>query len=193
QTYGPWSVMMDTGNLILQATTPRYVVRGVTLNPEPVDPTAFVFETARPWSWWGSGTVAINSGHFNAQRFTLSRPTRIDRVSTWLWGPGGHGTVFAAIFPLASANANPPTPQHPQFEQLPLASTVLSGPPTSEEVHADFDNVELPPGHYALVLGSGHFGATGERSMLTIADAVVVPGTLRLFLPQSPVWLYISE
>lgn len=193
RSHGPYSVNLSTGNLTLQGTQTRFFVRGQILAPSSIDPTDFVFQTTRPWAWWGSGSLAINTTTFLGQRFTLTRPARIGRVSTWVWGHpagGGHGEIFAAIFPIAHANAFPPVPSHPDFESQALASALIAHQPVTEEYHADFADTELPPGHYALVFGSGRFGASGQVNLLAIGDEFVAPGALWHLSAQSPSWFH---
>lgn len=111
QSYGPYSVHLDTGVSVLQATSPRFIVRGVVTDDRPIDDSAFVFETAAPWAWGGSAFSAINSNHFTGQRFTLTRPTRLDRISVWVAGQPTGATAFAAVVPIATADSYPPPAQ----------------------------------------------------------------------------------
>ena len=191
QSWGPYSVNTSSGQLVLQGTTARLFVRGQLLPSEPPPAGGFLLETARPAAWWGSSYVSLREGLFVGRRFTLTRPARLDRVSTWLYVPSE--PVFAAIFPLASAGSLPPLPTNPDFENLALAGALTETASFPEECSADFGGLELPAGHYALVLGTGKFGATGSGGVITVSDEIVTPGSLYIDLDQSSSWFQQSS
>jgi hypothetical protein len=174
QTWGPYSVRRDGNQMVLQAATTRYLVLGYALPPEPPPATDFLFETVRPHAWWGSGLMELDT--YIGTRFTIDRPTRIDRVSTWMGY--GSGSVFAAILPLPSATAYPPEPQSPAFEASMIASAVIDIGHPVEEYGADFGGLMLAPGHYALVFGANRFGASGMGSLITVDDSIAHPDTI---------------
>ena len=107
---------------------------------------------------------------FAGVRFELTQPVITTEI-------GGHfvapvvGTFFGAIIALNDAN------DFPDSEDLSstdvLGNTLLTFPVLSDEVYGDL-NLSLDPGWYALVFGSGLFGATTNggavRNGLDIGD-----------------------
>lgn len=191
RTYGPWTMNMASGSMVLQQTSVRIFLRGQPIEPAPVDPTRFLWQTVEPWAWGVTAYYRMDNQNFAAQRFTLNRPTRIDRVGVW-GGYMGHGTGFVAIFPLQSANDLPPHPNDPLLEQKALASALITSQSFTEELFADFGGIELPPGHYGMIVGSGRFGADGAIYLVYLEDGVIVPTTLR-YEPQFPGWLNLTS
>ncbi|MCK9490138.1 MAG: hypothetical protein M0Q42_12250 [Xanthomonadales bacterium] len=184
QSRGPYSVNPVTGNITTHQARLRLFVSGHWLPPEPVSTRAFMIESARPWAWTSGGTN-INASNTYVMRFNLERSTRIDQVDTWLMGSSG--TLYGAIFPLAGSWARPPLPTSAGFADQAIASTLIAGQPGYRKASASFDDVLLPPGEYALVLGSGHFGASGSATILRAEDHVL--GVQMLLYPGSgPVW-----
>lgn len=174
QSWGPYSVNTTTGAANLNASRTRFMVHGTLLPPLPLPADRFLHETARPWAWWDGYLEAIGDGESLAVRFSLDRTTHIERVDTWLYRISG--SVHAAIFPLASANAPLPDPQHPDYAAQAVASGLLHGEPGWPDEYGVELDVLLPPGDYALVLGSDQFGASGTAAAMAIDDHVVVPG-----------------
>jgi hypothetical protein len=128
-------------------------------------PAATIFEsgtlgpTGVPFSDLG-GTVPgtnVNPFVFPGVRFELAQPVITSQI-------GGHfaeenaGTFFGAIVKLDDAN------DFPNSNDLStpdvLGATTLAFPNPSAEVFGDL-NRALDPGWYALVFGSGLFGASG--------------------------------
>jgi hypothetical protein len=107
------------------------------------------------------GTVPgtnISSTVFAGVRFEVTQPAVISKV-------GGHfverfaGTFFGAIVKLNDATDFPDSIDLSTADLL--GKTTLIFPNPSTEVFGDL-NLSLNPGWYALVFGSGLFGATGQ-------------------------------
>lgn len=176
RSVGPYTVNATTNARTLQGATTRYVVFGEELSPLPPPDSRYLFETAGPATWWLSQSFTLGGNQIMGSRFSLSEPIRIERVAAWLGQ--GSGTLFAAIFPLSGPSGNPPSPGSASFESSAVASAVFAAKPTSDEVEVDFGGLTLPPGHYALVFGSGRFGASGSAGMMVVDEQIIVPGSL---------------
>jgi len=112
----------------------------------------------------GSGTAPGGSGVtanvFSGVRFQLSKPVKITRV-------GGHfvddtrtdSTFFGALARLESDTDFPDSGDLSTPDVV--GETTLAFPDPSTEVFGDLELL-LEPGWYALVFGSGLFGATGS-------------------------------
>jgi hypothetical protein len=95
-------------------------------------------------------------------RFQVGSTVQVDHI-------GGHlsvavGEIFGAIIPLPPGNTALPALPPSQIAALALAETTFTGPSHSADVLVPL-SVVLPPGNYALVFGSGQFGATGQGNM----------------------------
>jgi len=107
-----------------------------------------------------SGGYTLSTEQFLASRFTLSQSSTVTAIGG---GIGGNGTLFGAIIPLSSPTE---TPSYLPYD-LPsyaLGFTVFNAPFGT----ADFTtplSLSLNAGTYALVFGSGLFGATGSGFM----------------------------
>lgn len=181
---GTYSVDPATGATVTHLPRFRLFVAGHWLAPEPQSPQAFVVASAEPWAWTSGGTT-LDAGNTYAMRFHLEHSTRIGQVDTWLMNASG--SFYAAIFPLAGSWARPPLPNSAGFADQAIASTLIAGQPGFHKASATFDDVLLPPGEYALVLGSGHFGASGSATILRAEDQVL--GVTMYWYPNSgPLW-----
>jgi hypothetical protein len=112
----------------------------------------------------------IGAEQFVGTRFHLANPTEVQQVGGAFFSSG---TIFGGIFALSGPTA---FPSGNPFDVAPLALTVF------EAQYSPFDwdirtplNVTLAPGDYALVFGSGLYGATGVGSASTIN--IDVPGS----------------
>jgi len=106
-----------------------------------------------------TGGTAIDATTYQGARFHLDEPMVIDEIGGHLVGSGD---VFGIITRLSGPGAYPPGPPFGPgdvafFATLPLDSS-------SDDVRASC-NIALQPGDYALIFGSGGFGATGTGAM----------------------------
>jgi hypothetical protein len=116
--------------------------------------------TGVSWPDLANGTIPginIAKDVFNGVRFELTMPVVTSEI-------GGHfaaqssGTFFGAIVQLAGENDFPDSSDLTTPDVL--GSAVLSFPRSSAEVFGEL-SLSLDPGWYALVFGSGLFGAIG--------------------------------
>lgn len=183
QSYGQYQLNATNNQLLNTSITGRFTVFGHVLPPLPVPDTVFRMETARPYAWWltpdgsSTGGTSISNTQFAGTRFEVAKTARVDRVG--MWGFGGTGTLFAAILRLPNGDALPPQVNSQAFQDSLVASTLIQLPGARDAYYGDFDDVELTPGHYALIFGSGILGASGNTAMLWIdEDSMVLPGSL---------------
>lgn len=188
RSWGPYSVNAGTGAASLNAARTRFMVHGTLLPPLPLPPEQFLDETARPWAWSEGYLPAVGNGEHLAVRFSLEHAVRLERVDTWLRTLSGN--VYAAIFATAGPASPLPDPHSSGYDGLALASALIQGQPGwPDEYGTDLD-VLLPPGHYALILGSDRFGATGHAQAMVIDDHIVRPGLER---HNGNSWLPLSQ
>jgi hypothetical protein len=97
---------------------------------------------------------------FTGVRFEVTQPALTSRVGGhFVIEPGYDDSFFGAIVRLDSSSDFPNSGNLSSSDVL--GQTLLSFPMTSTEVFGDFE-LSLTPGWYALVFGSGLFGATGQ-------------------------------
>ena len=114
------------------------------------------------------GTTGHNSGtlvasvQYLASRFSISVPVTVDSIGGHLRGSTSGGEIFGAIVQLADPTALPAGSPFTSSEVM--ASTVFTATYNSSEQFTPL-SVSLAPGDYALVFGSGQFGAAGEAVM----------------------------
>lgn len=173
---GPYSINATTNARVFQGTSTRYFVTGETLPPQPPSPTEFLMESARPSAMWNNAGYELSSTVFRGTRFTVDRTARIGRVGAWMMN--GTGQMFAAIVRLSAPGAPLPPVGSTAFNNNLVATTLIDVGSAADEYTADFGGVELQPGAYALVLGSGMFGATGSAHIIGLQDEVVIPDGL---------------
>ncbi len=105
----------------------------------------------------------VSSTVFNGVRFQLTQPVATSQIGGHFVGsPGTTDTFFGAIVALSNENDFPDSGNLSTDDVL--GSTVISFPEPSAEVFGNLD-LSLNPGWYALVFGSGLFGASGDGAM----------------------------
>ncbi|HEU4664041.1 MAG TPA: Ig-like domain-containing protein [Dokdonella sp.] len=173
QTIGPYTVNATTNARSLQGTTVRIFARGQALPPSPPSATDFLVESARPTAWKSTQTSgSVSPGRAVAVRFAVDREARVRRVGAWMFS--GNGTVYAAIVRTAGPGANAPFPGTAAFASALVGSAVFDAGNGADEYGADLPDLALAPGSYALVIGSGLFGASGSALMLSVVDQIVI-------------------
>ena len=170
-----YTINASNNNRTLTSNRLRFFATGQTVDPVSPPPGTFLMETARPNAMWNSSTFYIDSSSFWGTRFTITDPTELSTVSSWL--TSGNGSIFAAIVALPNPDANPAAPSGGTFANL-VASTLINVGSGADEYTGIFDGVTLQPGSYALILGSGMLGATGSAGILGVSDQIVSPGSL---------------
>lgn len=116
---------------------------------------------------------SVTTSQFVGWRFEIDTPLSVEQVGGHLLGfePGG---IFAAFVSLESINAIP----HglPFTDDEVIATTVFQPPLPSEELLVPL-SAELRPGSYALVFGTGYFGASGAGALPNPDDQPDIPPT----------------
>lgn len=101
---------------------------------------------------------------FTGVRFELIQPALSSRVGGhFVIEPGHDDSFFGAIVRLDSSSDFPDSGDLSSLDVL--GQTLLSFPTASTEVFGPLE-LSLDPGWYALVFGSGQFGATGQGAAL---------------------------
>ncbi len=105
----------------------------------------------------------VSASVFNGVRFELSVPVITTQVGGHFVGSvGTTDTLFGAIVKLVDENDFPDSGDLSTPDVL--GATKLALPEPSAEVFGNL-SLTLNPGWYALVFGSGHFGAIGDGAM----------------------------
>ncbi len=122
--------------------------------------------TGVTWAEVIDGTVpssSVSPAVFSGLRFELAAPVVTEQVGGHFVGSDvSQGSFFGAIVALDDANDFPDSSDLSTSDVL--GSTTLDFPKTSAEVYGDL-TLELEPGWYALVFGSGLFGSSGDGAM----------------------------
>ncbi|WP_428308822.1 dockerin type I domain-containing protein [Lacipirellula sp.] len=118
-----------------------------------------------------SGTP-INASKYIGWRFRVTKTMAVTEVGGHVGGLNGE--LFAAIVSLTALDA---LPQGAPFADGTVkASTTFLPPAPTAEFHAPLA-VTLQAGTYALVIGSGKFGATGNGVASSVQQPNILPTT----------------
>ncbi len=134
-----------------------------------------VLESAQLGATGRIGGTSVTVAQFVGWRFETSVPLSVEQVGGHMLSfPDEPGEIFAAIVRLPSIDAMPQgTPFTP--EEV-VATTTFRPPFPSNEVLTPL-SAALRPGAYALVYGTGLFGATGAGAMHNGPDQPDIPPT----------------
>lgn len=124
-----------------------------------------LFQTTLPPTPGNFGQASLSTGQFLGNYFVLTAPAHIDSIGTYAQASDG-GTIFGAILAVPSLTA-PPTGN--PFDGSTLVTATLRPGTTSSVVTAPV-SVDLPAGTYALVFGSGYFGATSGTALAAFSN-----------------------
>jgi hypothetical protein len=125
---------------------------------------------------------------FTGVRFELTQPVATTRVGAHVViDPGHDDSFFGAIVRLNSATDFPNSGDLSTPDVL--GERLLAFPDTSTEVFGDLA-LSLEPGWYALVFGSGLFGATGRGAAVANNPDIGSPSYIA-FVPNSQ-WVDLS-
>ncbi len=143
----------------------------------PVSASAkLVLETAT-YTGVDTGETIVQDGRFVGAAFTLGAPEQIASVGAQ-FGGFPSGTIFAAIVSLASQTSLPSFLAS-DIAANAIADVVFSVPQQGPEGGPiDYNaplSVSLPAGSYAVVFGSGAFGADGFAGLGEDNNAVGSP------------------
>jgi len=137
-----------------------------------------VLETAT-YTGDDTGEYIVQDGRFIGAAFTLGATEQITNVGAQ-FGGFPSGTIFAAIVPLASQTSLPSfTPS--DIAANAIADVVFSVPQATAIDYSVPLSVTLSAGSYAVIFGSGVFGADGWAGLGQLNDVVGSPnwvGTL---------------
>lgn len=134
-----------------------------------------VLESAELGATGRFGGTTVTSSQFVGWRFETSVPLTIEQVGGHMLAiPEELGDIFAAIIRLSSIDAMPlGAPFTP--EEVVATTTFRPSFPSSEVMTSL--SADLRPGAYALVYGTGMFGATGAGAMHNGPDQPDIPPT----------------
>ena len=130
------------------------------------------------------GTVV--GGIFTGVRFELSEPAITTQVGGHLFARSG-GTFFGAIVELENENDFPDSNNLSTSDLL--GTTIIDVPAISAEVFGDL-SLTLDPGWYALVFGSGLFGALGDGAAVRNGVDIGNPSYIAV---QSTNWFNLAD
>lgn len=121
------------------------------------------------------GGTSITMNQHPGWRFEIAQPLQVQSVGGHLLSyPDNPGNIFAAIVRLSSIDAMPlGSPFTP--EEI-VATTTYRPPFPSAEITTPL-SATLRPGAYALVFGTGLFGATSEGAIHNGPDQPDIPPT----------------
>jgi hypothetical protein len=117
-----------------------------------------IFETAA-YTGVDTGEYIVQDIRFIGAAFTLDKSTQITGIGGQFGGYPG-GTIFGAIVPLASQMSLPSFAPS-DIGSNAIADVVFSLPTVTAVDYTAPLSVELSPGSYAVIFGSGAFGADG--------------------------------
>jgi hypothetical protein len=121
---------------------------------------AVIYESATLGPIGQFGGTGVFSDQFVGARFEITAPTTVTAIGGHLYG--SYDSIFGAIIALDSMDALPQG--FPFAGGEVLASTAFTPDSPSTDYRTPL-SVTLAPGTYALVFGTGQFGATGEGMM----------------------------
>ncbi|MHC4093515.1 MAG: hypothetical protein ACYSVY_25125, partial [Planctomycetota bacterium] len=130
----------------------------LAMGPSAAD-AGVIHESATMGAAGQSNGVLLHSGQFLGSRFHVDATVEVNSI-------GGHllsseGTLFGAIVSLSGPDV---FPSGRPFDSTTIASTTFTVGTPSVDFRTPL-SATLPPGDYALIFGSGEFGAGGDGKM----------------------------
>jgi hypothetical protein len=112
------------------------------------------------------GGYTVANFQYIGARFHAAQPIQVDHVGGVLGNFNFNDTqlLFAAIVPIGPGSHG--LPAGTPLSMQPLAETTFVPPYLTADLSMPL-SVSLPAGDFALIFGSGHFGASGTGSMPT--------------------------
>lgn len=118
---------------------------------------------------------SITPAQFIGWRFSIDEPLRVQRVGGHIYSdPFQEGEIFAALVRLNAIDAVPYG--LPFTDEEVVATTTFRANYPSDEFLTPF-SATLAAGSYALVFGTGHFGAEGLAALPNPTDQPDIPPT----------------
>ena len=134
-----------------------------------------IYESATLGPAGQNGGATLAGSQYSGSRFSLNDPVQVQGMGGHMFGIDG-GSLFGAIVSLSGSSA---LPSGSPFDTTTMAATTFTLP-----IGADADvtvplSLELQPGNYAIIFGSGQFGASGLGAMPM--DNIDIPGQASYF------------
>jgi hypothetical protein len=142
---------------------------------------ATVYESAT-YTGVDNGDYTLSNNDIIGAAFQIIAPTQVTAIGAQ-FGCCNGGTIFGAIIPLASLTAVPSVASN-SLNSVDLAHTVFSVPSLGgfgAQQQSVPLSVILQPGFYAVVFGSGQFGASGFAGLGQDNTLVGSPEFIRSF------------
>jgi len=169
---GPIPIASLTGNRVLTVSLYGvggknfgFTIKNITIQSKQASPSSNVFQSTLPPSPGLSGSIALSNRQFLGNYFVVNSPTHVDSIGTYAQAADG-GTIFGAIVAVPSLAV---LPSGTPFDGTTKASAVLRLSTTSGVVTAPVD-VNLSPGVYAVVFGTGYYGATSTSAFAALSN-----------------------
>jgi hypothetical protein len=143
---------------------------------EHTNAASIALESATMGPGGRTGGHSVSANQLIGWRFHVTSPTAVTHVGGHLGSVSGY--VFAALVSLNSLDAIPAGAPLP--EQV-VAKTLLTPPALTADMRVPLSAM-LTPGSYALIFGSGQFGATGRALMPDVQQADIEPTTSSSFI-----------
>ena len=142
------------------------VLIGLLANGAAIARAAIILETATYGGSTSGGSALGSFSEILGARFVVSTTVAVDHIGGNIEepnsGPSAAG-LFGAIVKLANDPSAVPAPDWASNGSV-QAATVFHASTPSTDILVPL-SVVLVPGEYALMFGSGHFGATGNGDM----------------------------
>lgn len=149
---------------------------------------ATVYESAT-YTGDDTGEYIIQDGRSIGAAFTLAQATDITGIGAQ-FGGFPSGTIFGAIVALSAPDAYP-AGDPSDLASIALAHTVFSVPTATAVDLLTPLSVSLAAGNYAVIFGSGQFGASGFAGLGELNDTVGSPALFQTLFGNE--WLAESD
>jgi len=164
-----------------------------TINAATIFESGTLGPTGLTFDDFGGATAPSGSGVnpivFSGVRFELSQPVLTTRVGGhFVIKPNAEDSFFGAIVQLDSVTDFPNSGDLSTTDVL--GKTLLTFPESSTDVFGDL-TLSLNPGWYALIFGSGLFGATGSGGAVLNNPDIGSPSYIG-FVPGVSGWIEVA-
>jgi len=133
-----------------------------------------IYESATLGPTGKTGGGSLNLGQFLGSRFSITETVEVTSIGGHIGGIGVSPELFGVIVELPGPSVLPAGSPFTGSEVL--ASTVFTPPGPSSDVSVPL-SVILTPGDYAIIFGSGLFGATSSTGFTPQNDVVTPAGS----------------
>ncbi|THD57912.1 PEPxxWA-CTERM sorting domain-containing protein [Phenylobacterium sp.] len=139
-----------------------------------------------------SGDYILSSNNLIGAEFSVTSSTVVTAIGAQFGNPfdPDPGTIFGAIVPVASLS-DFPAGSSADLASISLADVVFSAPNPGDLMVALSAPVTLAAGSYAVIFGSGQFGATGFAALGDENNPVGSPVTIQSAF--SPGWASLGD